>query len=83
MMGANGLRQRTAVAVFNANYMMMRLSKTYAVAFKAVNGLVADKFILDLKEFKSVGIATRRHRQAFDGLRFPWLDDVVAVARNR
>jgi len=56
MMGADGLRMATAVALLNANYMAKRLESHYPLLYKGKNGLVAHEFILDLRGFKKVGI---------------------------
>jgi glycine dehydrogenase len=53
MMGADGLRLATEVAILNANYMAKRLSPYYPVLFKGANNLVAHECILDLRGFKA------------------------------
>ena len=52
LMGGDGLTKATQVAILNANYMAMRLSKYYSVLFTGKNGMVAHEFILDLRPFK-------------------------------
>merc|ERR1712216_862416 len=57
MMGAEGLKQATQVAILNANYMAARLSGHFKVLYTGANGFCAHEFILDLREFKaSAGI---------------------------
>jgi len=56
MMGADGLRLATAVALLNANYMAKRLEEHYPRLFKDKNGLNAHEFILDLRGFEKDGI---------------------------
>jgi glycine dehydrogenase len=57
LMGAEGLRRASMVAVLNANYMAKRLAPHYPVLYTGRNGLVAHEFIIDLREFKkSAGI---------------------------
>jgi glycine dehydrogenase len=50
MMGPEGLRRATQVALLNANYMAKRLEQAYPVLYKGANGRVAHEFILDLRE---------------------------------
>jgi glycine dehydrogenase len=57
MMGTEGLRQATEIAILNANYMMSRLEKFYPIVYKGANGRCAHEFLLDLRPFKqSAGI---------------------------
>jgi glycine dehydrogenase len=53
MMGTEGLKQATAVAILNANYMAKRLDRYYPVLYKGANGLVAHECILDLRRMKT------------------------------
>ena len=50
MMGADGLRRATEVAILNANYVAHRLGRHYPVLYTGPNGLVAHECILDLHE---------------------------------
>ncbi|XP_039276970.1 glycine dehydrogenase (decarboxylating), mitochondrial [Nilaparvata lugens] len=53
MMGAEGLRRATQVAILNANYMSKRLEGHYKTLFQSPeSGLVAHEFILDIRDFK-------------------------------
>ncbi|MCK9589154.1 MAG: aminomethyl-transferring glycine dehydrogenase [Terrimicrobiaceae bacterium] len=52
MMGPRGLRDATAVAILNANYIAARLDGYFSVLFKGVHGRVAHECILDLREWK-------------------------------
>lgn len=57
MLGANGLKNSTEVAILNANYMMKRLESHYPILYKGENGTVAHEMILDCRELKkSAGI---------------------------
>ena len=57
MMGSDGLRKATSIAILSANYLAKRLDPYYPVLFKDPNGLVAHECILDLRPLKSqVGI---------------------------
>ena len=49
MMGGDGLRLATQVAVLNANYLANRLRDYYPVLYAGDNGLVAHECILDLR----------------------------------
>lgn len=53
MMGGEGLRKASQVAILNANYMSKLLEPHYKVLFRGtVSNLVAHEFILDVREFK-------------------------------
>jgi len=52
MLGAEGLKRSTEVAILNANYMATRLKAHYDVLYQGKNGRVAHEFILDLRPFK-------------------------------
>src|SRR5213080_3039295 len=56
MMGAEGLKRASEVAILNANYMAKRLDRYFPVLFKGKRGLVAHECILDLRQWKSAGI---------------------------
>ncbi len=50
MMGAEGLREATQLALLNANYVAARLREHYPVLYTGRGGLVAHECILDLRE---------------------------------
>jgi len=52
MMGADGLRKASSLAILSANYIANRLDPFYKVLFKAPNGKVAHECILDLRIVK-------------------------------
>ena len=52
MMGAEGLRKATQVALLNANYIATRLAPHYETLYTGRNGLVAHECILDLRPIK-------------------------------
>jgi glycine dehydrogenase len=57
LMGGEGLRRATQVAILNANYMAKRLERDYRVLYTGERGRVAHEFILDMRPFKkSAGI---------------------------
>ncbi|PYK73585.1 MAG: glycine dehydrogenase (aminomethyl-transferring) [Verrucomicrobia bacterium] len=56
MMGPEGLKRATEVAILNANYIAKRLDRYFPVLFKGNRGLVAHECILDLRDWKRAGI---------------------------
>lgn len=56
MMGGEGLRHATCVAILNANYIARRLDPHYPVVYRGKNGMVAHECIIDLSGFKAAGI---------------------------
>jgi glycine dehydrogenase len=56
MMGAAGLKRASEIAILNANYIAKRLDPYFPVLFKGKRGLVAHECIVDLRQWKSVGI---------------------------
>jgi glycine dehydrogenase len=53
LMGAEGLKQATEMAILNANYIMQRLSAHYPVLFRGANGRVAHECIIDIRPLKA------------------------------
>ena len=57
MMGPEGLRRATSVAILNANYIARRLGEAYPVLYAGAGGWVAHECILDLRPLtKETGI---------------------------
>jgi glycine dehydrogenase len=56
MMGPDGLKRATEIAILNANYVAKRLDRYFPVLFKGKRGLVAHECILDLRDWKRAGI---------------------------
>ncbi|HEU0132297.1 MAG TPA: aminomethyl-transferring glycine dehydrogenase [Mycobacteriales bacterium] len=57
MMGADGLRRATQVAILNANYVARRLNPYYPVLYTGHSGLVAHECIVDLRQItKETGV---------------------------
>jgi len=56
MMGAEGLKRASEVAILNANYMAKRLDPYFPVLFRGKHGLVAHECIIDLRQWKSASI---------------------------
>jgi glycine dehydrogenase len=52
MMGSEGLRRATQVALLNANYVARRLEGHFPTLFNGRNGLVAHECILDVRPIK-------------------------------
>ncbi len=52
MMGGEGLRKATQIAILNANYMAQRLAAHYPVVYTGRSGRVAHEFILDCRDFE-------------------------------
>ena len=58
MMGGDGLRQATAVAILSANYVSARLRDHYPTLYAGTNGRVAHECILDLRPLKDTSGVT-------------------------
>ncbi|MDR8389594.1 aminomethyl-transferring glycine dehydrogenase [Aliifodinibius sp. S!AR15-10] len=57
LMGADGLKRATQVAILNSNYLKERLKDHYPVLYTGKSGRTAHEFIVDLRPFKqSAGI---------------------------
>ena len=52
MLGNNGLKLSTEVAILNANYMAHRLKDHFPILYTGTNGYSAHEFILDLRPLK-------------------------------
>ena len=53
MMGAEGLKKASQVAILNANYISKKLSKDYKVLYTGKNGNVAHECIIDIRPIKT------------------------------
>ena len=56
MMGKQGLRSATKVALLNANWLAEKLDPYFKVLYKGYKGRVAHECIIDIRQFKSKGI---------------------------
>jgi glycine dehydrogenase len=56
LMGPDGLRRASEVAILSANYMAERLEGHYSVLYRGARGRVAHEFIIDARPFKKVGV---------------------------
>ncbi|HTL11852.1 MAG TPA: aminomethyl-transferring glycine dehydrogenase [Bdellovibrionota bacterium] len=53
MMGGEGLKKATEIAILNANYIAKRLEKYYPVLYRGEKGCVAHECIIDLRPLKA------------------------------
>jgi glycine dehydrogenase len=53
MMGSEGLRRATAIAILNANYIARRLDPFFPVLYRGEHGLVAHECIVDLRPLQA------------------------------
>ena len=57
MMGSEGLKQASQVAILNANYVAHKLKDAFPILYKGKNGNVAHECIIDIRKIKSeIGI---------------------------
>jgi len=57
MMGSEGLRKASQVAILNANYIAHKLKDSFPILYKGKNGNVAHECIIDIRTIKSeIGI---------------------------
>ncbi len=54
MMGPDGLRKATQVAILNANYIACRLADHYDILYRGRNDRIAHECIVDLRPFKDI-----------------------------
>ena len=52
LMGRDGLKRASEVAILNANYIAHRLSSHYPILYTGANGMVAHECIIDLRPIK-------------------------------
>jgi glycine dehydrogenase len=52
MLGAEGVRKATEIAILNANYMLTRLKDQYQILYTNHHNACAHEFIIDLRPFK-------------------------------
>nr|KAJ3418017.1 hypothetical protein HK105_000476 [Polyrhizophydium stewartii] len=71
MLGDDGVRKATQVALLNANYMLRRLEKHYPILYTNKDGFCAHEFIIDCRPFdatshvQAIDIAKRLHDYGF------------------
>ena len=56
MLGKDGLKKSTELAILNANYIKAKLEKHYSILYTGKKGNVAHEMIVDFREFKKDGI---------------------------
>ena len=56
MLGGDGLRKATEVAILNANYIQKRLDGAYDILYSGEKGRSAHELIIDCRPFKNKGI---------------------------
>ncbi len=56
MLGGNGLRRATEIAILNANYIKARLEGAYPILYVGEEGRSAHELIIDLRPFKKKNI---------------------------
>jgi glycine dehydrogenase len=81
MMGTEGLKKATQVAILNANYIAKKLSPYYPVLYKGKEGLVAHECILDcrpLKKTSEIDVADIAKRLIDYGFHAPTMSFPVA-----
>jgi glycine dehydrogenase len=81
MLGADGLRRATEVAILNANYLSKKLEPAYKTLYTGEAGYVAHECIIDLRDFaKTYGVdATDIAKRLMDfGFHAPTLSFPVA-----
>jgi len=78
MMGADGLREATQVAILNANYIASRLEPFFPTLYRGESGLVAHECILDLRRFKCITAEDVAKRLMDYGFHAPTLSWPVA-----
>ena len=52
LMGADGLKKATEIAILSANYITKRLEADYPILYRGDNGLVAHECIIDIRPLK-------------------------------
>ncbi|KIY00715.1 uncharacterized protein Z520_03380 [Fonsecaea multimorphosa CBS 102226] len=78
LMGSEGLKHGTEVALLNANYIMSRLRPHYPIVYTNANGRCAHEFILDARGFKetsgieAIDIAKRLQDYGFHAPTMSW-----------
>ena len=83
LMGPDGLRRATAVAILSANYVAARLGDHFPVLYTGEHGRVAHECIIDLRpDHQGHGRHRRRRGQAPHRLRLPRPDDELPGGRH-
>ena len=56
MLGRDGIKKSTEIAIVNANYLKTKLEKNYKILYSGENGRSAHEFIIDCRDFKKYNI---------------------------
>jgi glycine dehydrogenase len=56
LMGRQGLKEASQMAILNANYIANRLAPHYPILYAGENGIVAHECIVDLRPLKDTGV---------------------------
>jgi glycine dehydrogenase len=56
LMGCQGLKEASQIAILNANYIARRLAPHYPILYAGENGIVAHECIVDLRPLKDTGV---------------------------
>ncbi|CAG8698278.1 1890_t:CDS:2, partial [Acaulospora colombiana] len=78
MMGGEGLKSATQLALLNANYLARRLSNHYKILYTNKNGMCAHEFIIDIGPFgesaniQAIDIAKRLQDYGFHSPTMSW-----------
>ena len=78
MMGSEGLRKASQVAILNANYIAHRLADTFPILYRGKNGLVAHECIVDLRDYKKINVEDVAKRLIDYGFHAPTISWPVA-----
>ena len=79
MLGPDGLRQASELAILNANYISKRLRDHYDILYTGASGHSAHELIIDIRPFKSVASAEDVAKRLIDyGFHAPTLSWPVA-----
>ncbi len=57
MLGWDGLRKSSEIAILNSNYIKARLENEYDVLYTGENGRAAHELIVDLRKFKAIDVS--------------------------
>ncbi len=57
LLGAEGMTRATKIAILNANYIKKRLEPAYPVLYQGESGRVGHEMIIDIREYKPLGIS--------------------------
>ena len=56
MLGAEGVKRATEMAILNANYLKVKLEEHFNILYTSENGRVAHEMIVDFRQYKSGGV---------------------------